>query len=203
VFLFFVPAGTVFVRRSHPVQTAGAPRGSRKNAAEYSAGSPVVFLARQQGKGATMRTEAIRAVAISAALAAGCAGVKRMDVSDARIVTLAELRAGGEELAKDLGEGEALVIRIAEGETVPLGLVAKLPFLEIDPGENTVVFTRETWIRIGRSGVLVSPDGANWAAVHEPDAIKELYGAEQGSLRIGLHASEERGPKIDVAVTLE
>ncbi len=150
-----------------------------------------------------MKSEAAFALVVSVALAAGCGGVRTMDVSDARAVTLAELQAGGESIAKDLEEGEGLVVRIAKGEEVPLGLAARLPFLEINPGENSVVFTQETWIHISRSGVLVSPDGERWAAVHDIDAIKKLYGAKQGQLRIGLQASEESGPRIDVAVTLE
>jgi len=149
-----------------------------------------------------MRNAALVLVA-STTLAVGCGGVKRMDVGDARTITLAELQEDGETLAQDLGKEGALIIRVAQGERVPLGLAARLPFMEIDPGENTVVFTRETWIHISRSGVMVSPDGSNWAAVHDTDALKKLYGAEQGSLRIGLHASEESGPKVDIEMTLE
>lgn len=140
--------------------------------------------------------------AAGAIAASGCAGPKKINTAGIEPIPVSRLETEGEEIGAKLKAGERLVFKIEEGEKIPLKLSAALPFLEIEVESQEVVFTRDTYVMIGDKGMLISPDRKLWAPIHDTEAIKKLYGASDGSLRIGMSATEEDGASIDVSVGL-
>lgn len=141
--------------------------------------------------------------ALGLAALAGCGGPKEINTAGIDPITVADLVSDGASIAGKVKGGERLVFLIEEGERLPMKLTASMPFLEIESAGQEVVFTRDTYVIVSRQGMFISPDGELWAAVHDADALKELYGAKQGHLSIGLSATEEDGASVAVSVGLE
>ena len=141
--------------------------------------------------------------ALGLAALAGCKGPREINTAGIEPIPVSTLETDGAKIGERIKKGERLVFLLKEGEKLPLKLTAAMPFLEIETAGQEVVFTRDTYFIISPDGMFVSPDGELWAAVHDTDALKELYGAKQGFLSIGLSATEEEGASVAVSVGLQ
>ena len=124
---------------------------------------------------------------------AGCGGPKKINTAGIDPISVSTMETDGAAIGKRIQNGERLVFLIEEGER----------FLEIESAGQEVVFTRDTYVIISPDGMFISPDGKLWAAVHDTKALKDLYGAKQGFLSIGLSATEEEGTSVAVSVGLK
>jgi hypothetical protein len=133
----------------------------------------------------------------------GCSGVQTLDRSTVETVTLAELAADPPTAAPLSPEWEPLIVSVPAGETVPLRVDVDLAFMTVEAGQNTVRFERDVQLYLGPGEAMLSFDGERWARIGDWDALKEIAGADQGSLSLGFGVSEEQGPQMTVAVGLE
>jgi hypothetical protein len=140
---------------------------------------------------------------IAFVLAAGCSGIRTIDASGVRTMTVADLEALPESPdGNPFAAGEPVVVHVAAGEVLPLHLELSLPFLALEAGENRVRFARDVWLHISSDGMCISPDGQRWAMMGDFDAIKELFGFGQGSFQIGFGARAGEGAFVSAAVTV-
>jgi hypothetical protein len=141
-----------------------------------------------------------------AAAAAGCSGIQTLDASTVKTVALAELPAAvapsAEGAAPVVGPGP-MIVHVKAGERIPLRLALEAPFAEIAAGENAIVFTRDVYLYIDPSAVLIGFDGVRFARLGDWDAIQELAGIEGGQLSIGFGAGVTEGPRIDVRLKMQ
>jgi len=150
--------------------------------------------------------QAFVAVVIAAAVFSltACSGVRNLDTSTIKTTTLRELAESPPTDGQLLAPGsEPMIIVVPAGEVIPLAVDVRLPFLTVEPGVNSVRFQRDVHVYVAPGEAMISFDGVRWARVGDWDAIKEISGAEQGSLSIGLGVSEELGPQMNLGMTLE
>ncbi|MCB9788548.1 MAG: hypothetical protein H6744_17870 [Deltaproteobacteria bacterium] len=134
----------------------------------------------------------------------GCAAsVRRLDVSKVPTFTVATLDASdGAALGEALASGDkAFVVRLREGDTLPVNLRASFGPIALEPGENHLVFAEDTWLYFGPAGVLLSPDMERWAPLHDGAALSKLFGLGKGTFQIGLGVP--KGQPASVSITVE
>ena len=131
---------------------------------------------------------------------AGCAGIQTIDTSGISTVALADFIADpGARSDQILKQG--LIIRVPAGSTIPLRLQADISIMTLEPGVNTIRFNQEVYFYASRGKLMLSPDGKRWAHLHQPRAVKELFGlAKRGSFSIGFGASKKDGVFVLLAV---
>jgi hypothetical protein len=133
-----------------------------------------------------------------------CSGVQTLDTSTIETTTLGDLAENAPDEGQILTpEMEPMIIEIPAGEMVPLAIDVQLPFLTVEAGKNSVRFQRDLFVYLAPDEAMISFDGERWARVGDWDALKEIAGAEQGSLSVGLGVSEELGPQMHVGLKLE
>ena len=133
----------------------------------------------------------------------GCASIHRMDSTKLKVIPVSEdgsRSAQWEEAGKMIQEGKEVVFLIREGQAIPLKVNLVLPMARLQPGKNSLVFSRDTYLLISRSILRISPDGQRWADVGDLKSQKKLFGFNQGDLSVGFHASKEEGTQISIDV---
>ncbi|HOX45809.1 MAG TPA: hypothetical protein PK668_19570 [Myxococcota bacterium] len=144
--------------------------------------------------------------ACCAALAAGCATVRSMDVSGVPAFTLAELSAQPDQtVGQAVAAGpKAFVVEIKKGDRIPLELRAAIGPIALETGQDFVAFAEDLFLYVSmdpdHAALLVSRDGKRWAAAHEPGALGEVFGLGQGSLQFGFGVTKEEGPRFTLIV---
>jgi hypothetical protein len=130
----------------------------------------------------------------------GCAGIQTIDTGGISTVNLADLIAEPRELGDRMMK-QGLIIRVPAGSTVPLKLRADISIMTLEHGVNTVRFNRDVYFYVSRGKFMISPDGERWAHLHQPRAVKELFGlAKRGSFSLGLGASKKEGVFFSLAI---
>ena len=125
----------------------------------------------------------------------GCASTRTMDVSHLPSFTMETLNAApAETLTKTVTTGpKAFVVLLRKGDEVPVNLRASLGPIALRPGQNYLVFSRDTWLYFGPSGILLSPDGKEWAPVQDAKALSKVFGLTTGTLQLGLGVKKDQG----------
>jgi len=139
-----------------------------------------------------------------AALAAGCSGIRTIDTSTVKTVSLEELP----QIAPPEGDAAAqgpgpMVVHVKAGEKIPLHLAFDAPFAALEAGENAIVFQRDVYLYIDPSAAMLGFDGVRFARMGDWKALKKLAGVEAGQLSIGFGAGKSDGPRIDVKLGLK
>lgn len=143
-------------------------------------------------------------IVLMALSASGCTGIRTLDKAGLQTIPLSELQAHGKKYVGAITtKGKGLIIKVAKGERVPLDVKVLLPFLLVEPGQNKLRFTRETYLFISTRGFMLSPDGEQWARVQDFKALKELFGATLGSMGIGMGVTKEGGTKATLLLVLQ
>jgi len=133
---------------------------------------------------------------------AGCASTRRMDVSHLPSFTVATINAASEEtLVKTVTTGEkAFVVVLRKGDKVPVNLRASLGPIALQPGQNYLVFSQDTYLYFGPSGILLSPDGKEWAPVQNGAALGKVFGLKTGTLQVGLGVKKGEGAAFTIVL---
>jgi hypothetical protein len=144
------------------------------------------------------------ALLVCAAAAGGCSGIRTLDTSTLKTVSLEELPqvAADAEGAAAKGPGP-MIVHVKAGETVPLHLAFEVPFASLEAGENRIVFKRDVYLYIDPSTAMLGFDGKTFARMGDWKALKKLAGVKTGSLSVGFGAGKTEGPKIDVSVGMK
>ena len=135
----------------------------------------------------------------------GCSGVRAVDTSRAesiRLDQIGSLALNGDELMKQMEAGKQLMVFAAKGQTLPADILLDFPFVKTREGRALLEFSQDTYLLISKQAFMISPDGQNWAAIHDAKGIKKLYNAQQGSLNIGFAADQGSGPTMKLSVEL-
>jgi len=142
---------------------------------------------------------------------AGCgASVRTMDVSHVPSFTVDTINAAPKEtLGKVMtAEPKAFVLLLRKGEKVPVHLQASLGPIALEPGQDYLVFSQDTYMYVGPAGMLLSPDGKQWAAVqdgaalgHPADVVADLLGVECTEHAASLEAMKQRFSAHGFALT--
>ena len=133
----------------------------------------------------------------------GCASIYRADITRLNVVPLSEVDAEPakwEEVGKELQEGKDVVFFIQKGQAIPLEMNVALPMATLQPGANSLVFTRDTYLLVSHSNMRISPDGRRWANISDLKSQKKLFGYKEGALSVGLHSTKEEGTKITLDI---
>jgi hypothetical protein len=165
-----------------------------------------LFCRGTDGKGteSNMRAMTTAAIALLACAAAGCSGIRTIDGSTLKTVTLAELPQVAAEAGEGPGAGPGpMIVHVRAGERIPLRLTLEVPFAELAAGENAIVFTRDVYLYVSPDTAMLGFDGARFARVGDWAALKRLAGVETGTLSIGFGAGKTEGPKVDVRVGMK
>jgi len=134
---------------------------------------------------------------------AGCgASVRTMDVSHVPSFTVDAINAAPKDtLAKVMtAEPKAFVLLLRKGEKVPVHLQASLGPIALQPGENYLVFSQDTYMYVGPEGMLLSPDGKQWAAAQDSAALGKVFGLKAGTFQIGFGAQKDQSAAFSVIV---
>lgn len=129
----------------------------------------------------------------------GCASIRTVPAGRFETVTLDQLSSQGERLApKVMGDG--VIVHVEKGQQIPLEFTFRTSVLSAETKGGTVTAQRELFLLISREGLLMSPDGARFAAVQDQDALKKLFGLNGGQFALGLGATKEEGAKVVVRI---
>jgi hypothetical protein len=125
----------------------------------------------------------------------GCgASVRTLDVSQVPNFTVAAINAAPKEtLSGLLTTGpKAFVLLLRKGDKVPVNLHASLGPIALQPGQDYLVFSQDTYLYFGPAGILLSPDGKQWAPVQDGAALGKVFGLKTGTLQIGFGAPKDQ-----------
>jgi hypothetical protein len=141
----------------------------------------------------TIRIFLVLSVAIGCT--AGCgASVRTMDVSQVPNFTVASINAAPRETLGNLMTtgSKAFVVLLKSGEKVPVNLRASFGPIALQAGQDYLVFAQDTYLYIGPAGMLLSPDGKQWAAVQDAAALNKIFGLKTGTFQIGFGAPKDQ-----------
>ena len=133
----------------------------------------------------------------------GCVSIYHADITQLKVIPISTVISDPdkwEEVGKDIQEGREIVFHIREGEALPLKVNMALPVARLDPGDNSLIFTHDTYLLLSRSTMRISADGRRWADVNDFKSQKALFGFDRGVLSVGLHATKEEGTYLSVDV---
>jgi hypothetical protein len=138
---------------------------------------------------------------VAAALAspAGCSSVREIDVSGIPHVTLDD-PSNAKAIGKALEERGEVVVRLREGDALPMVVTFDLPVARLEAGKNVVRFSRDVWLYLSRETARISPDGRRWADLGDLAGMKDIFGFDGGKVQVGFRATEAEGAAITVAV---
>ena len=97
-------------------------------------------------------------------------------------------------------QGEELIITVAAGDALPVKLLFDMPFAHLDSQAPTMTFTRDFLLWVTPNGLGISPDGREWAPIQDLKRVKELFGAAEGRLNLGLGATKTDGTYFEVTI---
>lgn len=149
-------------------------------------------------------TRAAFNLCVIVAVLTGCgASVRTLDVSQAPSFTLASFN---DMPADDLGKlmttsPKAFVLLLKKGDRVPVKLRAAFGPIALEPGENYLVFSQDTYLYFSPQGMFLSPNGKQWAAVQEGSALGKLYQLKQGTFQLGF--GKRKGEQASFSLRLE
>lgn len=131
---------------------------------------------------------------------AGCgASVRTLDVSQVPNFTLDAINTAPKEALSGLGT-KAFVLLLRKGDKVPVNLHASLGPIVLQPGQDYLVFLQDTYMYIGPAGMLLSPDGKQWAPVQDSAALGKVFGLKTGTFQIGFGAQKDQPAAFTIAL---
>jgi hypothetical protein len=134
----------------------------------------------------------------------GCgASVRTMDVSQAPTFTLDSFNSAPTERISQLmttGGPKDFVLLLKKGDKVPVELRASFGPIALEPGQNYLVFSEDTYLYFTPKGLFIGPDGKRWAAVQEGSALGKLYGLKKGTFQFGFGKAKEGPAHFTVGV---
>ncbi len=133
----------------------------------------------------------------------GCgASVRTMDVSQVPNFTVDSVNAAPKEtLSQLMTTGpKAFVLLLRKGDKVPVHLQACMGPIALQPGEDYLVFSQDTYLYFGPAGILLSPDGKQWAPVQDGAALGKVFGLKTGTLQIGFGAPKDQPAAFTIAL---
>lgn len=136
-------------------------------------------------------------------LLSGCgASVRTMDVSQVPNFTVASFNAAsGETISGLMTTGpRAMVLLLKKGEKVPVTLHASFGPVSLQPGQDYLVFSEDTYLYFGPAGILLSPDGKQWAPVQDNAALGKLYGLKTGTFQIGFGRQKDQPASFTIVL---
>ncbi len=143
-----------------------------------------------------MKTATVLLSLMALALASGCASITSLDQDEIPTYTLNEIRSHPEVLTKTLTEeSDGIIISVAQGETLPFDISARLPFATLVTGGNWIRFDRNVWFFFTENDILISPDGKRFGPVYNMRTLKKLFDFEAGELALGFGVSNVGGAR--------
>ncbi len=141
--------------------------------------------------------------AIMAQAAIGCASIQVLHIDRSKVTpvsTLTSNSAGQQDFVNAVQAGKDVVVFIQKGQSVPLRIGLALPMARLEPAKNSLVFTRDTYLLISKSRVMISPDGERCARIGDFAALRKLYDAHHKELSIGFGVNKQDGAIISLGV---
>lgn len=137
------------------------------------------------------------------ASATGCSSVRTKDVSSVPSYTLDAINASPEEtVGKAMTTGaREVVVEFRKGDRVPVNLRASLGPISLQPGEDSLVFSRDVYFYISQGAFLVSTDKKRWAPVQDGAALNEVLGTKTGTFQLGFGV--KKGEKAAFTVAMD
>lgn len=146
------------------------------------------------------------ALPVIVACITGCgASVRTMDVSQVPNFTIASINAAPKEtLGQVLTKKPwAFVLLLKKGDKVPVHLQASIGPISLQPGDDYLVFSQDTYLYLGPVGMLLSPDGKQWAPVQDGAALSKVFGLKKGAFQIGFGARKDQPAAFTLALKRE
>lgn len=133
------------------------------------------------------------------------ASVRTMDVSHAPTYTIASIEASPKESALGLQNAlktkDGAVLLLKKGDKVPVQLHAVFGPIALEPGENHIVFAQDTYLYFGPNGILLSPDGTQWADISDSAALAKAFGLHgKGTFQFGFGVTKDRPPSFTIVL---
>lgn len=100
------------------------------------------------------------------------------------------------------GTKNPLIIKVPNGYVLPIHLDIDTPLAKLDSDAGNLVFTTDLYLYINERNILTSPDTARWAPFSDMEMVKKLFGADKGSLSLGMSATAKEGAQLSVKVML-
>src|ERR1017187_5092938 len=133
----------------------------------------------------------------------GCgASVRTLDVSQVPNFTVAAINAAPKEtLSGLLTTGpKAFVLLLRKGDKVPVNLHASLGPIALQPGQDYLVFSQDTYLYFGPAGILLSPDGKQWAPVQDGAALGKVFVLKTGTFQTGFGVPKDQPAAFQVDI---
>jgi hypothetical protein len=128
-----------------------------------------------------------------------------MDVSLIPNFTVDSFNAAPKETLSGLmtTEPKAFVLLLRKGDKVPVHVQASMGPIALQPGDNYLVFSQDTYMYFGPAGMLLSPDGKQWAAVQDSAALGKVFGLKTGTLQVGFGAAKDQPAAFTIVLKKE
>ena len=131
--------------------------------------------------------------------APSCSSIRELDLSGVPNVTLDD-PSDASAIGKAIEERGAVVVRLKQGEAIPLSMVIDLAMARVEAGNNVVRMTRDVWLYLSRVEAHISPDGRRWAELGDLEAMGELFEIDGSAVQIGFRATAAEGAAITLDV---
>ncbi len=142
----------------------------------------------------------MRSSLILLAFLAACSTIGPLDLRDTPTFALSEVR--GDTLGERIQRGESFVVRVKQGDQVPVKVSLELPGVTFQPGQNVVRFDRDVFVHYSAAGVHVSPDGQTWAQMGDFKGMARLFGlGHGGTFQVGVGVTKDDGPIVSIQAT--
>ncbi len=139
-------------------------------------------------------------------LAAGCTTVHRLDSTKCQVIPVPQGLQNPsvcESMCAQIARGESVILKVAEGERMPLKLAVDLPMGTLEEAENTFVFKHDTYFLLAENKFCLSPDGQRWANVSSPRSVAKLFGAKHGVVSFGFTSKTNEPPYMSIDVKMK
>ncbi len=97
---------------------------------------------------------------------------------------------------------EPLVIKIPKGYNLAIHLNIDTPLAKLDSDAGKLHFVRDLYVYLDKEMVLVSPDKRSWAPFSDMEMVKTLFGADKGSVSLGMSARKDDGAMLMLSVIM-
>jgi hypothetical protein len=144
---------------------------------------------------------AVAAGLFAALLASGCAHTTVIDTQGMEVIPIGGLgdhiKAKGNPFTDPK---RPVLIRLPAGERIPVDLLLRAPFAELEGGSPALRFKRDVYLYFGEGKLLLSFDGLRFAQFGDLQGLKEVAGVSRGQLMFGLKVTEAEEAKISMAL---
>ena len=136
----------------------------------------------------------------------GCSSIKsttKEESENIKTFTVNEFKEKAQEYMLNASSGkiDKIIVKVKKGEKIPVNIIFEMPFAKLNSTSNAELeFMQDIYFMISQNEFYISKDKLEWAPIQDMDAIKNIFGIQNGIISVGLSVKENEEAKLDFIV---